>query len=153
MLDNTGKWIKQVSQLGQQKTTTFREITYQFDLLLEGMTWILHTLSSCTVLHPFDDGLLHWQGIPEEPLHNTQQFCYSLVLFPEANKLKIKKDRKNNKKWMFERRQNSFSKFIHVLISNLIKISCSIYATAMNIDVHSGSVYWTADFNQIVLNS
>ena len=27
---------------------------------------------------------------------------------------------------------------------NLIKISCSIYATAMN-----GSVYWTADFNQI----
>ena len=26
--------------------------------------------------------------------------------------------------------------------SNLIKISCSIY-------VHSGSVYWTADFNQI----
>ena len=27
---------------------------------------------------------------------------------------------------------------------NLIKISCSIYAT-----VHSGSVYWTADFNQI----
>ena len=27
---------------------------------------------------------------------------------------------------------------------NLIKISCSIYVTAMN-----GSVYWTADFNQI----
>ena len=30
---------------------------------------------------------------------------------------------------------------------NLIKISCLTYATAMN--VQNGSVYWTADFNQI----